>query len=139
MTTERLSSDPVALSPKGIATQGVGDRRSKLLAGSQHRRVDANRRVIDGAKMAQEGPFKSGRGMFDLGSLMAIARIVNAYPGGLPCFWTHGGSYNGHERDTKTGRLSPICFVRPTIDQSAERAIRRLRIRSGTPRTLSAL
>lgn len=59
------------------------------IASGQPVGVDEESKVIRGYVVAQLGPFKTGRGAFDLESLAAIVSLINSQPDGLVVNYGH--------------------------------------------------
>lgn len=74
-------------------------------------KVDRENNRILGYIVAQEGPFKTGRGEFDLKSLRAITKLMNAEPTGLKSRWTHPifneemGTFLGRAKNARVAKL----------------------------------
>ncbi len=69
MATETISKTRAMLRANAVLAQPIG--------------VDKENKIIRGYVVAELGPFKSGRGVFDLDSLKEIVRLMNEQPDGV--------------------------------------------------------
>ncbi len=114
-----------------MATGTISKTRAMLRANAvlaQPIGVDKENKIIRGYVVAELGPFKSGRGVFDLESLQAIMRLINDQPEGVKARFGHpdgttaealasfvGWSRNAWVEDNERVRanlhLSPVAFL----------------------------
>jgi len=121
MAVKTITKTHAILRVNAVAAQPIG--------------VDKEQKIIRGYVVAQLGPFKSGRGAFDLESLRVIVRLMNEQPDGVKVRLGHPdgttaeavASFIGWARNARLDgdcvradmHLSPVAFL--TIGGGASR------------------